>query len=705
MALGMAVSWRMGPVACPGIGADALTRTHADRYAWPQMKMPSAPRFKKIAIVAHDLFMTALAVWLAIVVRFDGPYYDERVRYLTVYLPGFVFYAGFVYWYFALYQSKWRFASLPDLAGIVRATTVLSLTTLLLDYILVSPNLYGSFFFGKITIILYWLLQAALLGGPRLAYRYLKYAQGRTSAKRADTLPALLLGTGSDIEVLLRSIEAGTMKRIRAEGILSPRSADLGQSIRGVPVLGLLSEIEQIASEAAERGEAFRRIVATPSALTAEAQPDVWLPRTRKLAVPVSRLDNTGESLRDTALAPLETEDLLVRPSVAIDTVRLREFLTGRRVVVTGGGGSIGSEICSRCAAFGAAEILVVESSEPALFHITELLEAQGDNAKVSGALADVRDRSRILQLFREFRPDTVIHAAALKHVPYLEADWAEGVKTNIFGSINVIDSAIEVGVTTFVMISTDKAIEPVSMLGATKRFAEIYAQACDAELARKSGETRLLAVRFGNVLGSAGSVVPKFKAQIARGGPVTVTHPDMIRYFMTIREACDLVLTAAAHASTDLARIGPAPKPGKRAAVYVLKMGQPIRILDLAERMIRMAGYEPGVDIEIVTTGSRPGERLHEILFAHDEPMLEVGLDGVMAAEPIFAGRKRIAGWLDGLAVAIEHNDRSAADRILEIAIPDFKRRHGQPLIASRPAMTRPAEPSLPQQGRPVSR
>lgn len=664
------------------------------------MKMSAAPRFKKIAIIAHDLFMTALAVWLALVVRFDGPYYDARVQYLTVYLPGFVFYAGFVYWYFALYQSKWRFASLPDLAGIVRATTVLSLTILLLDYILVAPNLYGSFFFGKITIVLYWLLQAALLGGPRLAYRYLKYAQGRTSAKRADALPALLLGTGSDIEVLLRSIEAGTMKRIRAEGILSPRTADLGQSIRGVPVLGLLSDIEQIAGEAAERGEAFRRIVATPSALTSEAQPDVWLARTRKLAVPVSRLDSTGDSLRDTALAPLETEDLLVRPSVAIDTARLREFLSGRRVVVTGGGGSIGSEICSRCAAFGAAEILIIESSEPALFHVTELLDAQGDGAKISGALADVRDRSRISQLFQAFRPDTVIHAAALKHVPYLEADWAEGVKTNIFGSINVIDCAVEAGVATFVMISTDKAIEPVSMLGATKRFAEIYAQACDAELARKGAATRLLAVRFGNVLGSAGSVVPKFKAQIARGGPVTVTHPDMIRYFMTIREACDLVLTAAAHASADIARSDPTKpgKPAKRAAVYVLKMGQPIRILDLAERMIRLAGYEPGVDIEIVTTGSRPGERLHEILFAHDEPMLEIGLDGVMAAEPIFAGRKRIAGWLDSLAEAIARNDRKGADGILEVAIPDFRRRHGQPPPPPRPARTSPPAPSPPR-------
>ncbi|MFM9976163.1 MAG: SDR family NAD(P)-dependent oxidoreductase, partial [Beijerinckiaceae bacterium] len=593
---------------------------------------------------------------------------------------------GFVYWIFALYMSKWRFASLPDLSSIVKATTVLTITVLISDYILVSPDFYGSFFFGKITIILYWLLQTSLLGGPRLAYRYLKYAQGRSNAKRADALPALLLGTGSDIEVLLRSMEAGTMKKIRAEGILSPRQADLGQSIRGVPVLGVLSDIERIAGEAAERGEPFRRIVATSSAMTVEAQPDIWLARTRKLAIPVSRLDSAGDGLRDTALAPLEIEDLLVRPSVAIDIAKLRHFLTGRRIAVTGGGGSIGSEICSRCAAFGAAEILIIESSEPALFHVTELLDTQGDMAKVSGALADVRDRSRILQLFQDFKPDTVIHAAALKHVPYLEADWAEGIKTNIFGSVNVIDCAIEAGVGTFVMISTDKAIEPVSMLGATKRFAEIYAQARDAELAVKGSATRLLAVRFGNVLGSAGSVVPKFKAQIARGGPVTVTHPDMIRYFMTIREACDLVLTAAAHASFDTAK-----PSSKRAAVYVLKMGQPIRILDLAERMIRLAGFEPGTDIEIVTSGARPGERLHEILFARDEPMLEIGVDGVMAAEPIFAGRKRIAAWLKSLATAVEQHNREEADRVLDSAIPDFKHRHDLPAAAPAQISSQP--------------
>jgi O-antigen biosynthesis protein WbqV len=259
--------------------------------------------------------------------------------------------------------------------------------------------------------------------------------------------------------------------------------------------------------------------------------------------------------------------------------------------------------------------------------------------------------------------------------VPYLEQDWAEGVKTTVFGSVHAADAAVAAGAGIFVLISTDKAIEPVSMLGATKRFAEMYVQARDAEVQEGPEGVRLIAVRFGNVLGSVGSVVPKFKAQIARGGPVTVTHPDMVRYFMTVREASDLVLTAGSHADLE-GRSQRAPGGDERAAVYVLKMGQPVRIYDLAERMIRLAGFEPGEDVEIEVTGSRPGERLNEILFAREEPMAETGIDGVMAAKPVFADRARVDAWLDALDRAIASGDRGAAEAVFEAAIPDFKRR-----------------------------
>jgi O-antigen biosynthesis protein WbqV len=367
-------------------------------------------------------------------------------------------------------------------------------------------------------------------------------------------------------------------------------------------------------------------------------------------------------------LTSVAVEDLLLRPSETIDYARLEALIRDKSVIVTGGGGSIGSEICERVVAFGAARLLVVENSEPALYAVTEALAARGSGAEIEGRIADIRDRERITRLMAEFKPDIVFHAAALKHVPILERDWSEGVKTNIFGSINVADAALAAGAEAMVMISTDKAIEPVSMLGLTKRFAEMYCQALDHDLAAQAGGSkpamRFISVRFGNVLASNGSVVPKFKAQIEAGGPVTVTHPDMVRYFMTIREACDLVITAATHALA-----------AKRfdVSVYVLNMGQPVKIVDLAERMIRLSGLQPGHDIEIVFSGMRPGERLNEILFASEEPTVDIGVAGVMAAKPNEPPMQTLRKWISALELAIAHDDRATIRTILKDAVPEF--------------------------------
>jgi O-antigen biosynthesis protein WbqV len=651
-------------------------------------------QFKKLLVIAHDLVATAVAVVATFFVRFDGAQLDDRIRHLPLVLPPFVAVAALVYWYFELYRSKWRFASLPDLFNIFRASTVLALVLLVTDYVLVAPNLFGFYYFGKITIALYWLVQMFLLGGPRLAFRYMKFARTRHTLERASNTPTLLLGRPNDIEVVLRAIEAGTVRKIHPRGILSYRGDDLGLSIRGVPVLGTFADLDHVVQDFHERGIAIRRLVATPSALVPEANPDMLIARARRLGLPLSRLTSLGDGMRDAELAPLEIEDLLLRPTVQIDRSRLEHFMRRKRVLVTGGGGSIGSEICLRAVAFGASDLMVLESSEPSLHHILENPTLVSSDTVVAGVIADVRDRDRVRQVMRDFRPDVVFHAAALKHVPYLEKDWAEGVKTNVFGSVNVADAAVEAGAGAMVMISTDKAIEPVSMLGVTKRLAEMYVQALDSDFVGRNGSTRLIAVRFGNVLGSVGSVVPKFKDQIARGGPVTVTHPDMVRYFMTTREAADLVLTSASHADsegralTDAGGIG-----GERTSVYVLKMGQPVRIYDLAERMIRLAGFEPGEDIDIVVSGTRPGERLHEILFAREEPRAEIGIDGVMAAKPVFADRGRVDLWLGRLDRALATDDRAAAEAVFEDAIPEFKRRN-LPIAPVEPALpsSRPA-------------
>jgi len=377
-------------------------------------------------------------------------------------------------------------------------------------------------------------------------------------------------------------------------------------------------------------------------------------------------LDAGGPAVQ---LAPVAVEDLLVRPSVKIDYGRLETFVSGKAIVVTGGGGSIGSEICERLVTFGAARLLVIENSEFALYTVLEMLKAKQSNAVISGRIADVRERARIMSLIAQFKPDLIFHAAALKHVPLLETDWDEGIKTNVFGSINVADAAAAAGAAAMVMISTDKAIEPVSVLGATKRLAEMYCEALDNELghhaAGGTSPTRIISVRFGNVLASNGSVVPTFKAQIAAGGPVTVTHPDMVRYFMTIREACDLVITAATHA------LGP---DSGEVSVYLLNMGQPVKIVDLAERIIRLSGLEPGRDIQITFTGIRPGERLHEILFAREEETTDIGIPGIVATKPVQPSLEAIRAWVATLEQGLSRNERAVIYNVLRDAVPEFR-------------------------------
>jgi O-antigen biosynthesis protein WbqV len=617
-------------------------------------------------IALHDTAATALAFFVAFYVRFEGgEQFWERLPLLWRILPYFLLLSIAVCYVFNLTTTKWRFISLPDALNILRVATLLATALLVLDYILVAPNVHGTFFLGKVTIILFWFLEISFLSALRFAYRYFRYTRVRHHAMTSEASPAVLVGRTADAEVLLRGIESGAVKRIWPIGILSPSIADRGQLIRNVPVLGGIDDIEDVAADFARRNKPIARAVMLPSAFETEAHPETFLMRAKRLRLIVSRLPSleSGDAPR---LAPVAVEDLLLRPSSTIDYARLEALVKGKSVIVTGGGGSIGAEICHRVVTFGATRLLIIENSEPALYAITEALAAQQTEAEVDGRIADIRDRERILRLMIEFKPDLVFHAAALKHVPILERDWSEGVKTNIFGSVNVADAALAAGAEAMVMISTDKAIEPVSMLGLTKRFAEMYCQALDQSLAAQAGRKRmrLISVRFGNVLASNGSVVPKFKAQIEAGGPVTVTHPEMVRYFMTIREACDLVITSATHA-LGLQR--------STVSVYVLNMGQPVKIVDLAERMIRLSGLRPGDDIEIVFTGMRPGERLNEILFASEEPAVDIGLAGVMAAKPNEPPMPALRSWIASLEQAIEHEDPATIKTVLKDAIPEF--------------------------------
>jgi FlaA1/EpsC-like NDP-sugar epimerase len=625
---------------------------------------------RRVLIVVHDLVVTALALLATLYLRFEnGENGGLEIRYpwLAVILPCYVAYAGIVYWYFHLYMAKWRFASLPDLRNIFRAVTVLAISLLVLDYILLYPALFGTFFFGKITIALYWFLQMFFLGGPRIAYRLFRLSRTEQHVKGPDAMPTLIVGRAADAEVLLRAVESGAVKNVLPVGILSPSSADQDHAVRDVPVRGFLTDLESTVVGLRSHGIRVSRLVLTPSALEPELHPETMLMLARRLGLAASRMPSLGDGEEALRLAPVNVEDLLLRPSVKIDYRRLEHFIRGKTVVVTGGGGSIGSEVCHRVVNFGAGRLLVIENSEPALHAVLEQLAAKSSGTIVDGRIADIRDRERIFRLIAEAKPNLVFHAAALKHVPLLERDWQEGIKTNVFGSVNVADAARNADAEAMVMISTDKAIDPVSVLGATKRLAEMYCQALDADAGHANGgkpPIRMIAVRFGNVLASNGSVVPKFKAQIETGGPVTVTHPDMVRYFMTIREACDLVITAASHALA-------AVRSG--TSVYVLNMGLPIKIVDLAERMIRLSGLEPGRDVDIVFTGIRPGERLNEILFAREEPTSDIGIEGVVAAAPVCPSMEVVQGWLAKLTREIETGERAAIYGVLREAVPNF--------------------------------
>jgi FlaA1/EpsC-like NDP-sugar epimerase len=621
---------------------------------------------RNLLIATHDALATALAVFASFYLRFEGESLSDRIPLLLRIMPWFIALSVLVCYVFNLTTTKWRFISLPDALNILRVATVLSLGLLVLDYIFLAPNVYGTFFLGKVTIILYWFLEIFFLSAMRFAYRYFRYTRIRRHARTEGASLTLLIGRAADAEVLLRGIESGAVKQLWPVGVLSPSMADRGQSIRNVPVLGGIDDIEDVIRDFTRRDKPIKRVVMTPSAFEPEARPEAVLMRARRFGLIVSRLPSleSGDVARLTTVA---VEDLLLRSSVTIDYSRLEVLVRNKSVIVTGGGGSIGSEICDRVATFGAARLLVIENSEPALYAVLETLAAHETGALIEGRIADIRDRERILLLMSEFKPDIVFHAAALKHVPILERDWSEGIKTNIFGSINVADAALAGGAEAMVMISTDKAIEPVSMLGLTKRFAEMYCQALDHDPATQldgKPRMRLISVRFGNVLASNGSVVPKFKAQIEAGGPVTVTHPDMVRYFMTIREACDLVLTAATHAL--------APTRAD-VSVYVLNMGHPVKIVDLAERMIRLSGLQPGQDIDIVFTGMRPGERLKEILFAAEEPTIEIGIAGIMAAKPKEPLMPSLRSWIAALELAVEKEDRATIKAVLRDAVPEF--------------------------------
>jgi len=536
--------------------------------------------------VLHDLLVTAIAWWIAKWLRYAlRP--DEVVSFQLLEFPVVLLVQGLIFRWTGLYRSVWRFASLPDLWNIVRASVIGALSIGLCLFL--YNRLEGV---PRSVLLLYPGLLALLLGVPRLVYRYWK--DSRTELLKDQTVKrVLIVGADRAGEVLSRDLRRDN--RYTVVGFVDDKPGLRGASINGHPVLGRFDQLPELAREAG----VDMLLIALPGASTAEMRRVVALCDSTDLPYrTVPRLEDVvaGRAYMN-QIKEVAIEDLLGRDAVELDWTAIRETLSGRRVLVTGGGGSIGSELCRQVARLGAQSLTVVELSEYNLYRITQELRADFPELILDGVLAHCGDETAMRKVFAEAQPQVVFHAAAYKHVPMLQGQLRAAFCNNVLGTRTVADAACAVGVKCFVLISTDKAVNPTSVMGACKRVAEIYCQNLNAQT-----DTCFMTVRFGNVLDSAGSVVPLFRRQIREGGPVTVTHPEISRYFMTIPEACQLILQTASI--------------GKGGEIFALDMGEPVKIRDLAEQMVRLAGKKPGSEVPIIYTGLRSGEKLFEELF-----------------------------------------------------------------------------------------
>ncbi len=517
------------------------------------------------------------------------------------------------------------------------------------------------------------LVLLALLGLPRLIYGRVRARPRPAIEDGADRSSVLLVGAGEDADLFLRAAASERRQPLRVIGLLALGSRQTGRRIHGCPILGSVEQTGAVLERLQADGRLPSLLVVTtpdfagPALARLVEQAErfgLGVRRTPRLTALGSEMPPRGLELR-----PVAIEDLLNRPQVPLDREGMARLIQGRRVMVTGAGGTIGSELARQLAALGPEQLLLIDNGEYALWQIDLELAESHPAVPRQAMLVDVREEGRVRAMFDQWRPELVFHAAALKHVPMVEANPLEGLLTNAAGTRHVADAARAVGAAAMVLISTDKAVNPTSVMGASKRLAEMYCQALDiAALSSRAG-MRCVTVRFGNVLGSTGSVVPLFQRQLARGGPLTVTHPDMCRYFMTVREAVGLVLQAS------VVGTGDAVLPsGREGGIFVLDMGKPVKIVDLARQVIRLAGLRPDEDVEIRFTGLRPGEKLHEELFHGKEPPVATGYPGLLMAAPRTADPAIVGRAMDEIAAACRGGQARLALALMGRLIPEFE-------------------------------
>lgn len=603
----------------------------------------------RLAVVLHDLLMVWAAWLISNALRFSWAPNAPAFTLFPPELPVVLLAQGIVLWWTGLYRGLWRFASLPDLWNIARACLFGALAVFSALFLLTRLENVP-----RTVLALYPLTLLVCLGAPRWLYRFWKDSR-YGDAPRAKPLRVLVIGAGSAGEALVRDLRREG--RFLPVGLIDDNRALRGAKVHGVPVLGDLDRLADIAREVAVE----MLLIAMPSASNQQMQRAVE--RCEDSGLPfrtVPRLQDVIDGRSSfNQLKEVAIEDLLGRDPVALDWTAIRTSLSGRRVLISGGGGSIGSELCRQVARLGVASLIVLEQSEFNLYRIEQELRAEFPELLVLPLLGDCGDPAVAEHVVSTHRPELVFHAAAYKHVPLLEGMVREAVRNNVLATQVLAQAAQRHGVGAFVLISSDKAVNPANVMGASKRLAEMLCQTLQGQ-----GGTRFITVRFGNVLDSAGSVVPLFREQIRRGGPVTVTHPEITRYFMTIPEACQLILQAATL--------------GEGGEIFALDMGQPVRIQYLAEQMIRLAGKRPGLDIRIEFSGLRAGEKLFEELFHPQEAYQPTRHPKIMLARPRELPAQSIQQALLRLRQASQQYDSAPMLEILSQLVPEFRRGNG---------------------------
>ena len=607
----------------------------------------------RFAVFTHDLLMVPIAWFGAYWLRFNLGSIPETFLHQSLLLLPVVWIAqGGMFWYFGLYRGIWRFASIPDLLRIVKAVITGVVIAATASFILTRLESVPRSVF-----ILEGILLVLLLGGPRFIYRWLKdrhlyrWTPGAGGHDIVESKNALIVGAGKAGEMLTRDLLRDPAGPFRPVAFVDDDPKKIGKEIHGIPVTGSCDEIPGTVT----RLGIDLIVIALPSATSRQLRRIVEICETTKLPFrimpEIQDIVSGRASIKD--LRDVKIEDLLGREPVKLDWRAITEATRGKTILVTGGGGSIGAELCRQIARLKPARLVILERSEFNLYSIDMELRRELPDLSLVSLLGDINDAVQVEHILRTYSPVVIYHAAAYKHVPILEDQTRAAVSNNALGTRTMARLADKYGCESFVMVSTDKAVNPANVMGASKRVAEMYCQGLNA-----GSKTRYITVRFGNVLGSSGSVIPLFQQQIAQGGPVTVTHPDIQRYFMTIAEACQLILQAGVI--------------GRGGEIFVLDMGEPVKIAYLAEQLIRLSGKNPEEDIEIVYTGLRPGEKLYEELFHDAEKLAETSHPKIQLAHCRQMDREALEKTFEAMREACDRGDEAALREHLVNLVPE---------------------------------